>query len=88
MHRVVLLISCDSCGKTLSQASICDQTSSSWRSEIGRFSRKIAYEFDLLRGRARRTGWQCADPSILCCECVNHKKQFAQTITEETKNQH
>ena len=86
MHRVVLLLSCDSCGKMLSQASVCEQAGDNWRTAVSRFSRKIALEFDLLRGRARRTGWHCADPCLLCCDCATHEKHLVDKLTKETKN--
>jgi hypothetical protein len=87
MHRVVLLLSCDSCAKVLSQASVCDQPGAdNWRLAVSQLSRKIALQFDLLRGRARRTGWHCADPCMLCLECANNEKRFADTPTKEMKD--
>jgi len=83
MHKVILLLSCDSCGRLLHRTSVCEQADAvNWETAVTKLEREVSLEFELLRRQARRSGWDCEDPCMLCFECSGGEVRFLEILAE------
>lgn len=86
MHRVIVLLSCDSCGRLHTTASVGNQESPvSWKAAVSVLQDDVDVQFDLLRSSAKRSGWHCEDPCILCFECAANENSFLDMLVEMTQ---
>jgi len=88
MHKVIVLLACDSCGRLLTRASVTNQeTCIGWKAAVSFLQDELDFEFNALRIVAKRSGWHCEDPCILCFQCVRDENSFLDMLAERLQEE-